>query len=109
MLRAAAGRLAPGGRVVVQTLHPLAVGPPYADGWREERYESMGGDFEPTAWFFRTFGSWVRALDAAGLRLSDVREPLTQAGASPLLADPGRGADLGQRHSISGRSGVADA
>lgn len=84
VLRAAAKRLESGGRVVIQTVHPLTVEPPYADGWREERYADFGGDFEPTPWFFRTLGSWVRALDAVGLRIADVREPTPEAGGVPL-------------------------
>ncbi|MDT0631630.1 class I SAM-dependent methyltransferase [Rubrivirga litoralis] len=74
-LRAAAAVLERGGRIVVQTVHPLTAGAPYADGWREETFDGVEGDFEPMPWFFRTLGSWVRVVTAAGLRLTDVVEP----------------------------------
>ena len=84
VLAAARRRLDVGGRVVVQTAHPVAAGPPYADGWREETFADFDGDFEPMPWFFRTFGSWVRTLDAAGLRLAEAREPAHPETALPL-------------------------
>lgn len=95
VLRAAASRLDAGGRVLVQTIHPLAAGPPYRDGWREESFEAMGGGFEPMPWYFRTVGSWVRTLGAAGLRLADVAEPVDAEADAPLslilVAEPTEG------------------
>lgn len=83
VLRAAASRL-DGGRVVVQTVHPATAAAPYRDGWREESFERVGAGFAPMPWYFRTFGSWVRSLGAAGLALAEVAEPV----------DPGTGAPL---------------
>jgi SAM-dependent methyltransferase len=83
VLRAAASR-AEGGRVIVQTVHPSTVEPPYRDGWREEAFASFGGDFQPMPWFFRTFGSWVRTLDTAGLVLAEVAEPVHPETGAPL-------------------------
>lgn len=84
VLAAARRQLEVGGRVLVQTAHPVAAGPPYADGWREETFADFEGDFEPMPWYFRTFGSWVRALDAAGLRLAEAREPVHPETGAPL-------------------------
>lgn len=85
VLGAARSRLDAGGRVIVQTVHPLAVGGAYREGWREESFGAMGGGaFRPAPWFFRTFGSWVRALDAAGLRLADAHEPRHPKTGDPL-------------------------
>jgi len=84
VLRAAGSRLAPGGRVVIQTVHPLAVGPPYRDGWREESFATMGEGFEPMPWFFRTLAGWVGLLAEAGLRLADLREPPAPSADAPL-------------------------
>jgi SAM-dependent methyltransferase len=84
VLAAARRQLEAGGRVVVQTAHPVAAGPPYADGWREETFGDFDGDFTPMPWFFRTFGSWVRTLDAAGLRLAEAREPAHPETGAPL-------------------------
>lgn len=83
-LRAAASVLEPGGRLVVQSVHPIAVGPPYVDGWREETFDGVEGDFEPMPWFFRTLGSWVRAFGAAGLTLTDLAEPVDLETGEPL-------------------------
>ena len=83
VLRAAASRL-DGGRVLIQTVHPSAPPPPYRDGWREESFESCGGGFAPMPWYFRTFASWLRTLDAAGLALADVAEPLHPETGAPL-------------------------
>ena len=83
-LRAARAALEAGGRVVVQTVHPLAAGPPYADGWREETFDGVEGDFEPMPWFFRTLGSWVRVVTAAGLTVTDVHEPAHPDTGEPL-------------------------
>ena len=83
VLRAAASRL-DGGRVLIQTVHPATVAPPYRDGWREETFSPLVGDFQPMPWFFRTFGSWVRVLDAAGLTLTQAVEPLHPDADEPL-------------------------
>ena len=94
VLAAARRQLEVGGRVVVQTVHPVAAGPPYADGWREETFGGFEEDFTPMPWFFRTFGTWVRTLDAAGLRLAEAREPVHPETGEPLslllVAEPAR-------------------
>lgn len=84
ILRAVASRLERGGRVIVQTVHPMTVEPPYADGWRGESFAAMGDGFEPMPWFFRTLGSWVRTVGAAGLTLVEVFEPMAPEGDRPL-------------------------
>jgi len=86
LLRALAARLGPGGRVVVQTLHPLALGAErYADGWHEETFDGFGGAFPaPMPWYARTFASWWRALDDAGLVLERLEEPRMEGVAWPV-------------------------
>jgi len=84
ILRAASRRLAPGGLVVIQTAHPLAAGPPYRDEWRVESFAGFGDGFAPMPWFFRTFGSWIRTLDAAGLRVAEAVEPPNPETDEPL-------------------------
>lgn len=87
LLKAMADVLAPRGRLVIQTLHPFAaVGEErYEDGWREEDFASMSAAFEaPMPWYFRTVGSWVRALNEAGFRLEDCLEPLHPETGRPL-------------------------
>lgn len=79
LLRALRRRLAPtSGRLIVQTLHPWAAtgDAPYRDGWRLERFDAFGSAFSaPMPWFFRTFGSWWRVLEAAGLEVVRIEEP----------------------------------
>lgn len=75
ILAAAASRLRAGGRVVIQTLHPLGVGAPYAPGWREETFEGFGDAFAPMPWYFHTFESWSAALGRAGLVTERIAEP----------------------------------
>ena len=71
--------LNPGGRFIVQTLHPvLACGEqPYRDGWREGSWAGAGDGFgEPAPWYFRTLESWFGLFRKHGLRVRELREPL---------------------------------
>lgn len=84
LLRALRERLAPQGRVVIQTVHPcFAAGEEgYQDGWREERFAAFGGGFSaPMPWYFRTMQSWSIAFAHAGLAVRDLREPRSSTGA----------------------------
>jgi len=79
LLRALHANLAPGGALVIQTVHPWAAAGSegYADGWRTETFDAFGGEFvEPMPWYFRTLASWVDALRVSGFRVSAVREPI---------------------------------
>ncbi|WP_420125494.1 class I SAM-dependent methyltransferase [Longimicrobium sp.] len=79
LLTALRANLAPGGALVIQTVHPwTAAGDEgYADGWRTETFDAFGGEFaEPMPWYFRTLGSWTDALRGAGFRLATLREPI---------------------------------
>lgn len=65
------------GHLVIQTVHPMAPHDGgYADGWREETFENLPGEWSPMPWYFRTVGSWIRELRAAGWLIDEVREPL---------------------------------
>lgn len=71
-------RLAPAGRLVIQTVHPVATAGAegYREGWREEIFAAFGGDFRaPMPWFYRTFEGWATALRRAGLTISFLQEP----------------------------------
>ena len=72
-----------GGKLVVQTLHPLSTcgEAGYRDGWREGSWAGFSEQFcDPAPWYFRTFGGWVRLFSANGLCLEDSREPLFPPG-----------------------------
>lgn len=87
LLGALAQRLAPDGRLLIQTVHPwTAMGDgPYECGWREEHFQGFGVAF-PAAmpWYFRTLASWHRELEVAGLMLHAMQEPLHPDTRRPL-------------------------
>ncbi len=78
--------IAPGGALVIQTLHPLAAGPPYRDGWRVEDFHGFGdaGAWQKMPWYFRTLGSWLALLRDSGYKLRSLAEPLHPETALPL-------------------------
>ncbi|PXV61345.1 Methyltransferase domain-containing protein [Dyella jiangningensis] len=108
LLAAVPGLLAPGGRLIVQTVHPLMAAEPYADGWREGSWIGCGEGFgEAAPWYFRTLGGWVSAFERAGLGLRDLVEPLhphTGRPASVIFiagARQGNGDEQASRRSVS--------
>jgi SAM-dependent methyltransferase len=95
LLAALHALLAPGGALVIQTLHPWAVaGGDYQDGWREEAFAGFKGQWQPMPWYFRTLASWLNALDMAGFQLASLQEPQHPQSALPqsllLVAEPRR-------------------
>ncbi len=79
VLKAAHSILAPGGRIVIQTVHPFSAcgDAPYENSWRIEHFSAFGTLFpSPMPWYFRTLSSWMETLKKAGLNLNDLREPL---------------------------------
>lgn len=87
VLRAAGSVLRAGGRLFIQTVHPFndALDQRYVDGWREETFAGMSGDFKtPMPWYFRTMQSWTDAVVAAGFQLEALREPVNQETGRPL-------------------------
>ncbi|MBO9663810.1 class I SAM-dependent methyltransferase [Dokdonella sp.] len=86
-LRALGRVLQPGGRLVVQTVHPwIACGDaPYIDGWRLETFAGFGEGFDaPMPWYFRTLASWLAAVAANGYLVERVVEPVDAASGRPL-------------------------
>ena len=87
--------LAPGGALLIQTLHPWAAAAgDYQDGWREETFSGFKGQWQPMPWYFRTLSSWLNALDMAGFALSGLQEPQHPQSPVPqsllLVAEPRR-------------------
>jgi 2-polyprenyl-3-methyl-5-hydroxy-6-metoxy-1,4-benzoquinol methylase len=71
------------GRLIIQTLHPVAACGelPYEDGWRAGSWLGFGSDFrDPAPWYFRTIESWQAMLQRCGFEIIERREP-TAAGA----------------------------
>lgn len=84
LLTAMNALLAPGGTLLIQTLHPWAVaGGDYQDGWREETFNAFQGQWQPMPWYMRTLSSWINALDMAGFRLAGLQEPQHPQSALP--------------------------
>lgn len=78
VLRYVAGVLRPGGRLVIQTVHPWAGrgDDPYMDGWRMEDFAPLSVAFrEPMPWYFRTLASWSEEVRNAGLEIDRLIEP----------------------------------
>lgn len=76
LLMAMNALLAPGGALVIQTLHPwTAAAGDYQDGWREETFAGFKGQWQPMPWYLRTLSSWINALDMAGFQLATLQEP----------------------------------
>ncbi|MEN5110323.1 class I SAM-dependent methyltransferase [Pseudomonas sp. TWI672] len=76
LLAALGALLAPGGALVIQTLHPWSEAHgDYQDGWREESFAGVAGKWQPMPWYFRTLASWLNALEMAGFRLASLQEP----------------------------------
>jgi SAM-dependent methyltransferase len=93
ILRKVRSFLAPGGAIVIQTLHPCFALTPYQDGWQTEDFKAFPLPFDGTMpWFGRTLGSWVAQLADAGLKLVAFDEPLSPATQKPcamiLTAEP---------------------
>lgn len=87
LLRALAQRLAPHGQLLIQTVHPwMAMGDgAYTNAWREENFQGFGVAFpSPMPWYFRTLGSWVEQLTAAGLTVRSLDEPTHPETGRPL-------------------------
>ena len=93
LLAAMNALLAPGGALVIQTLHPWTVAAgDYQDGWRNETFAGFKGQWHPMPWYFRTLASWINALDMAGFRLASLQEPQHPQSPVPqsllLVAEP---------------------
>jgi SAM-dependent methyltransferase len=97
------------GVLIVQTVHPMACGAPYRDGWRTEDFRGFGESgrgggsdgepWRPMPWFFRTVGSWFALLREARYEIQEVREPLhpeTEAPLSLLIVGKPARADAGR-------------
>lgn len=69
-------------RLLIQTLHPIAL-TPYEDGWRIERFDGFGAaGWSPMPYYARTLASWVDAL-APNWELKKIVEPRTPSAQTP--------------------------
>nr|WP_281242922.1 class I SAM-dependent methyltransferase [Halomonas muralis] len=87
LLRRVTEWLAPGGRLLIQTLHPWAAlgDEEYRSGWRREDFQAFGSDFSASMpWYYRPLGDWLTLLASAGLSLERLEEPLHPETHRPL-------------------------
>lgn len=87
LLAALRARLAPGGRVLVQTVHPWSArgDAAYRSAWRTEAFDAFAVPFPtPMPWYYRTLGSWLEQFAQAGLRVISLDEPLHPDTGAPL-------------------------
>jgi 2-polyprenyl-3-methyl-5-hydroxy-6-metoxy-1,4-benzoquinol methylase len=74
------------GRLIVQTLHPIAAcgDLPYEDGWRAGSWLGFSSDFrDPAPWYFRTLESWQAMLQRCGFEILECREPRAAGAVTP--------------------------
>lgn len=86
LLGAVPGLLAPGGALIIQTLHPRASSgdEARADGWREGSWDGCGEGFGGAPpWYFRSMAGWERLFAASGLRTLHMHEPCHPRGREP--------------------------
>lgn len=86
LLRGVPGLLNAGGRLVIQTLHPVeACGDaPYEDGWRQGSWDGFNRRFVNAApWYFRTLESWRALFAQCGLRICSEHWPIHPATGRP--------------------------
>ncbi|WP_407275684.1 class I SAM-dependent methyltransferase [Halothiobacillus sp. DCM-1] len=79
--------LVPGGRLVVQTLHPGAVGgsEDYVSGWRAGSWSGFDARFtEPAPWYFRTLSDWFALFVRHGFCLEVLQEPVDPSTRRPV-------------------------
>jgi len=85
LLAALRGIMTARGRLLVQTVHPRALAPPRADGWRVEDFSGFGDSaWTPMPWYFRTLPSWVAALRDGGFAMYGLAEPTHSDDGRPL-------------------------
>jgi hypothetical protein len=87
MLAALPGYLRGRGRLIIQTLQPLAAcgDRPYQDGWREGSWQGFGSEFkDPAPWYFRTLEGWLCMLRRCGFELLELCEPTIPGASEPL-------------------------
>src|SRR5690606_10142761 len=96
-VRAASAVLKPGGRLIIQTIHPMSLDGPYRSGWKTEDWAGFTNlDCRPSPWYFHTLSDWIALLREAGLNIVEIREPAAEGADSPsslilISAKPSQG------------------
>ncbi|YAF94094.1 MAG: class I SAM-dependent methyltransferase [Nodularia sp. CChRGM 3473] len=67
-----------GGKIIIQTLHPvISCGDfPYENGWRKTSWTGIADEsFHPAPWYFRTVESWIHDFHLRNYQLLKLLEP----------------------------------
>ncbi len=79
LIKSLPGYLNVGGKLFIQTLHPLvmAIKDDYITGWKDGSWSGMRRNFEqPYHWYFRTLENWMQLFKESGLSIKEIKEPL---------------------------------
>lgn len=77
LLQNSADFLNPGGRAIVQTLHPFFAVQEYTDKWNEDDFSTLSSDIKgKMPWYQRTLPSWCDVFKSAGFVVEKITEPL---------------------------------
>lgn len=83
LLAALRAAVRPGGRLVIQTVHPGVV--EGDEGWREETFDRLADlSFESMPWYYRATAGWKDVLDRSGWSLVEAREPADPRTGAPV-------------------------
>ena len=87
LLAALRGRLMPGGRLLIQTVHPWSARgeAQYRSEWRTESFDAFEVAFpSPMPWFYRTLASWYEQITLARLSVVQLYESMHPHTGLPL-------------------------
>lgn len=87
LLAALPGYLSPGGKLLIQTLHPYSRKQmdDYASGWKTGSWDGLGDQFtQPYQWYFRTLEDWLLLLNVSGFHKLSFYEPVHPQTRQPL-------------------------
>ena len=88
--------------LLVQTLHPLAAGGPYEDGWRTEHFRGFGdGEVDADAVVLSYPGLLDRRAARCRLRSAGPAPTRSPPGSPPPVAAPGDASRHRRRHGVS--------
>lgn len=79
--------LGPGGKLIIQTLHPIGRKKmdDYVSGWKNGSWDGLGHQFtQPYQWYFRTLEDWLTLLNNSGFGKIYFTEPVHPATREPL-------------------------
>jgi 2-polyprenyl-3-methyl-5-hydroxy-6-metoxy-1,4-benzoquinol methylase len=87
LLSAIQSWIRPSGRLIIQTLHPIAANGEniYRSEWRPGSWNGFSPDFsDPAPWYFRTTENWIDLFETTGYQVCGVKEPIHPVTGKPV-------------------------